>query len=444
MTTKTYPTTKPAAFFAFSFFLLVLGSCTVAYQTVPTTTNGFTFTRSPALNFAIRNGVPKHRYYYLLFYGLTGTYREIENRLNEYEAWSGEVDYFQNTAAYDRLLKRRNPAKTGALVGSVNPVRTGAGAYQTATLYPDNSIYFLQFDYNYLCSPFTEAAVNAKFAGLSQDLSKEIAANEFGAGFGWPATVSQLILDKVWEAIPTPTKASRSRYLYASQDRYYTILLSRFFTLKVDAVAKVADGGGYRYEKTGDYTMAVAWDDEGKIRQDKLSNRDGPTTRPNNLLISSSKTYLLAAFSDIQSSETLKDLPYVFLFHPLIKRDVKPTSSVGPYTRLPSDDDSPIVGNSVLLHLTSDELRTADLTKGGLPGNYVNSVFGPRNPVEVLITVTINGLPTLEPLNTRVGDLPFLPEKFKLYRKYRSGYRRVKGSLDDVILLPNDQIVYTL
>ena len=220
-------------------------------------------------------------------------------------------------------------------------------------------------------------------------------------------------------------------------------MLNPQFKLRIDAVDKTHAGAADLYIKKGEYELEFDRDKNGRIVQNKLIDRDGSSKRPDNLL--NDKTYLISAFSDIQNSEKLKDLPYLVLFNPLIKRNSIPKSDPGIYNTLPNDDITETVGNSVILHLTSSEVNSIDFTNLSSPDEYINSVFGPRNPAKILVEIYVNGISRKVQLNTRLKSINSgFPSHIKFYRKFGFKYKRVKGDISEIILLPNDQIKFKL
>ncbi|HMG67040.1 MAG TPA: hypothetical protein VK588_05105 [Chitinophagaceae bacterium] len=430
-------------------FALLFSSCS-SYKIVSTPKGDFI--QSPDCKLRMtRAGSPKDNYQYIIFYNVTDRYELSVNNLNNAIAWSGNTDYFasddkDHAQIADKIdvHKMKKAISRSTLPLSINAQAITTPAYKSATL-DSNSIYFIQFDYNNLLSPGTSLEIDNNFKSLSRNLYQEISSNEDEHGFKWAVTLSQNLVGKIWEEIPIPQTSSLYRYYYNKNDNNSTIVLDPSFTLKVDQVRKVLNDNknGYYYLKIGDYDVNFSRNEMGFSVQNKLVSRDGPSPRPNNHF--ADNTYLISSFSDIQNSEELKKRPYIVLFDPLIKRNSKPQSDTGLYNNLPGDDQTISIGNSVLLNLMATEFSTLDFSAITSPAKYINSVFGLRSPVKLEITVYINSEPFRVQLNSTIKDIQNrLPEKIQLYRKFGKGYEKVAGDLSNLILLPNDQIKFSL
>jgi hypothetical protein len=261
----------------------------------------------------------------------------------------------------------------------------------------------------------TESDIAKACQQLSYELITQISQLE--TTHSWAPSISQNIIEKVFELIPIAEEASLARYIYVNNPSNSSsfILFNPKLSLELDLTNKreVVVGGSteFKYQWNGLTSFNFKRDENGKVKQNDFAHFPN-TSKPDNLLIDNN-IYLISSFADIASSNQLKDKPYVAYFQPTPKRNNGPKSDQGPY--FISDDKELLIGNSFLVHLTSAELSTLtfanlDFTKSD---SFTKSIFGERNSAKVFFTIFVNNSAYQVQINSRLSDLTWIPENAK-------------------------------
>jgi hypothetical protein len=294
----------------------------------------------------------------------------------------------------------------------------------------------IQLDYDYLVKLDTTTQLTEKFEWIAGDLLRLFAQLESLQKFNIQAPIAQQIIEKFFELMPAPQENTLSRYLYTVNSSDALILLNPAFTVKTDCAQRIDIENGFYFLWEGANYFQL-----GRRGAKVIQNRFAyfpNTASPDNQF--GSNTYQIGSMFDIQSSG-MKDKPYVALYHPVLKRNNKPTSSIDPYD--PDDDKNRDTGNAYLVHLNSEELTMVNFQDPHL-STYGKSVFGERNSAEPMITIWVNSMPRLVSINTRVSELTDLPVRFDLHRKYKGAYALIAGKTRNIILLDGDQLKFNL
>lgn len=291
---------------------------------------------------------------------------------------------------------------------------------------------------------------DSDIAKACQQLSHELLTqiSQLETTHSWAPSISQNIIEKVFELIPIAQEASLARYIYVNNQSNSSafILLNPKLSLELDLTNKreVVVGGTteFKYQWTGLTSFNFKRDEDGKVKQNDFAHFPN-SSKPNNLLIDNN-IYLISSFADIASSNQLKDKPYVAYFQPTPKRNNGPKSDQGPY--FITDDKELLIGNSFLVHFTSAELSTLtfanlDFTKSD---TYTKTIFGERNSAKVFFTIFVNNSAYQVQINSTLSDLTWIPENAKIYRKFGKLYKPIKlyNNSADIKLLPFDQIIF--
>ncbi len=185
-------------------------------------------------------------------------------------------------------------------------------------------------------------------------------------------------------------------------------------------------------------------DDNGLIQQSPFLHWTARGDLPADYLDSNKRVTLQASTEDIQTSSALAKSVYVSFFQNSIKTNNKADDEF----KLEHDQ----TGNSELLffdHISDDLLRRLNEHSPVLgSANIQESVFGPRDPIDLYIPVFINSFPSLPiRLNATIGIVKqehIVPpiKKLQFSRAYKGEYRKVKFYNDNTILLPADRLTY--
>lgn len=443
---------------------IVFCSCSIfrnpSYETVRVGAD--TIIQSPVIRYKYKSygKKAKNRYCYVLLYGITSNYNEAKDNLNEYEAWCGDIDYFVNDVSKRKLLKKRNPVKAGHLTGGVNPIRTGPGAYQSATLHNQNTLYFVQLDYSVLISGDRVS----NFQQLARDLLIETFGKEGSGGFNWPRSISQNITSKILEAVPCPSRAVLSPFVYTVSPEESFVLVGPHVALRVDHQSL--------YSVTPASTIPRKWNyhleyqsvinffrgNDGALKQTPFLEIEKNTSRslPDNNPLEAqafphadpSKQSLLTSSADLQLSANTNTQTFVGLYQNFMKRNVH-SSWEGVSDATYNKDDDLFIGNSMLLLNTN----LATLISNFSDPSHVRATFGSGQPLQhqysrILMTpviyVQVNGNFLPVALGSTIGILDqqyHLGSGMQVSRLSRGQYYPLNGWNSNTILLPGDKIV---
>jgi len=307
----------------------------------------------------------------------------------------------------------------------------------------DQKAFLLQIDYGSIIDGKTELEIRERFFEIAKDLLIQFQKREGSGvdGFGWPTSISQDVVEKVFELIPIPNQSSLLRYVAQIDNDKSFVLLNPKIKLKVDAIEKVKDGSNWYFNLLGTTIITINRDDNGKIIQNpfhKFQVKGMPSNQVN------AKTVLQSSTEDIQLSESLRDCPFIFLWQNNLKHNNK-TSSPGGCVNSETDL---INCNSQLWHFDDlSSFYTTDGTKD-LDYNYVKyiSSYGYRNLIIPVIDITVNGNLIQCPLGLNLNQLRnqlAIPLSFKIYRFWNGKYVKIQANnLNNLILLPNDKIIF--
>lgn len=377
----------------------------------------------------------KFSYFYVRLMNLTGNYESDMVRLKESVSWNGKVD------------------QAAAEIASGSAGCTCSNSAQN-TFFKWNFLnnrsgnFILQINFKAL----NAGDVNENYRVMMTELVKSLAVLEadescdcakkikFDRGF------SQQVIKKLKERIPVPIDLPQpGSCITVVLDQSYVMLLDDDIILKVDDIKKIETPFGndkkFRYEWSGFNYFSFKRALDGAIKQNSLASFNNGL--PNNEF--QKDVYSLASFADIVSSEALKDVRYIALYHPLLKRNNNHSSTSSPGMYSPGDDTKILEGNAFLLHFRSSELATLNFDqKHDDSDGITKSFFSGRGSIAPMIKVYINGEEKIEDFDSNSSNISEIPKKFNLYRKYEDNYRKIKGEKNKLILLPNDHLTYTL
>lgn len=370
-----------------------------------------------------RENKSKYRYQYVGFRNL--------NKSNYYEALNAvrKAEYFTSKEKETILLKE----SWCVIRGKGNLTEDSSAVIYTSS---DKNCLVIEIDLDKILNK----SVIENYQKMAIGIIKSLQGNEKPAG-RWPLSISQDIVEKVFELIPVPQEASLSRYLTQIDSTKSFVLLNPNIKLKVDAVEKVKDGSNWYFNLLGTSIITINRGNEGKIIQNpfhKFQVKGMPSNQVN------AKIVLQSSTEDIQLSESLRDCPFIFLWQNNFKHNNK-TSSAGGCVNSETDL---INCNSQLWHF--DDLSSFYPTNGTKDLDY-NSVkyissYGYRNLITPVIDITINGNIIQCPLGLNLNQLRnqmAVPLSFKIYRFWDGKYVKIKANnLNNLILLPNDKIIF--
>lgn len=338
-----------------------------------------------------------------------------------------------------------NSIATGSKICDI--ITCNVGSFCKIKYSYDQKAFLLQIDYGSIIDGQTEVVISDRFFEVAKDLLVEFNKREGTEtnGFGWPTSISQDVVEKVYEIIPTPNKASLSRYISQINNEKSFILLNPKISLKVDAVEIITDEstGDWQYRLLNSNLITTTKDNSGNIIQNPFLHfeKSEANALPDNKF--NGKKILQASYGDIQLSSTLNKCPFIFLQQKSFKKNNINSSDAtcAGYER------NMFECNSILLHF--DNLGSFYDAGNNLidesKAEYLSS-FGFRNLITPQINIILNSHFLGIPLNTTFNQLKHqqnLPYSFTILRLWKGKYVKVKLiNTSEIILLPADIIKY--
>jgi hypothetical protein len=384
------------------------------------------FVFPPHSNLKFDNGRLRrgYRYHFVRIGGLSSDYRRSV-------AGVAKAEYYHS--------RRENGEESGSFTKCSAPADYCAYSLFTA---PDGSrIVVIRIDYNALLNDFTNVGDNLDRMSLVL-LSDLYQKGETGET-SWAPSISQDIVEKVFDMIPLASEESLARYVSRSDPQKSYVLLNPKIILRVDTVERDEKEGSWNYRLLGTVDIRINRDKNGFLTQNSFFQ--DINVRPGNLLPNGGKFVLQAGTGDIQFSQTLRTTPYIFLNQINLKHNSK---SNDPGACDQSDDNDRILCNSQLWHF--DDLTQVVVDKQELKLNpdaarYFSS-FGFRNLINPMIEIWICGSRDQIPLRTnflQLSNQSPIPSSARIYRLWKKRYHRVRGDdLGSLILLPSDRITF--
>lgn len=404
-----------------------------------------------------KNGIKKcihKRFYYIEFFGLTKDYFGAVEELYETESWSGNTDYFEEKKIpnhnRNKLNKKLKEEKNSLIESDSLKTLVSGKHFKCATLDNSKSVFFIQIEYETLLEGDRQQIID-NFNVFAQDLlieiSKQEEANE------WAKSISQNLVEKVFELIPVSQEASLSRYLLAVNDTFSFVLLNPKIGMMVDhserSMAKYDTNGpifsSWQMNYLGQSLIRFYRDEEGVFKQTPFINTTNkqPNNDPENIIANS---VLLSSSADIQLTEGIKCKKYIGVFQYSKVRNNNSEQVKAVYL------EDNVDGNSQVLFFDEFDTTFFKTLKNTNPsdsvdGEIFSATFGMRNIITPVIQIYINGERLTVPLNStcniikQQGIIPCL-EKIKVYRLSAKGYGLVKGPISNLKFLPNDKIEF--
>lgn len=387
------------------------------------------------------------RYYYIEFFGLTKDYLNTIEELYFTDYWSDNIDYFKEKKQpkHKNILLNKKIKQQGAILEEIKSIKSEVSnkSFQCSPMDDKNSVYFIQIDYNALMNGDRQQIIS-NFFQFAKELLVEISGKE--GAYSWPTSISQNLVEKIFELIPIPSEASLSRYISQIDSAKSFVLLNPKIKLKVDAVEKVKDGSNWYFNLLGTTTVTINRDNEGRIIQNpfhKFQVKGMPDNTAVHNTDGNPDIIHQASTEDIQLSETLRDKPYIFLYQNGFKANS--VTSLNKVCDNTSNDRFDC--NSMLVHY-SDLSKFFNDRKNDLSlanAKYISS-FGFRNLITPTFDILVNGCLIQCPLGLSLNQLRnqmAMPLSFKIYRFWNGRYIKIKNiNADNLILLPNDKIVF--
>ncbi|WKN33783.1 hypothetical protein PZB74_10650 [Porifericola rhodea] len=416
-----------------------------------------------------------------------------------------EVPIKRRTRKIKKKIKKREVNCPGEITSF------SVGDFAIGKYSKDGNEFLLQIDYEKILEG-TEDEIDGDFYTLAFELLAEFSSREDADRDNkkWPPSISQSIVEKIFELIPIPQSASLARYgCWIDGEKSFT-LVSPKIKLKVDAVGMVrkehnltkiiADNAlifsdivnekrereeiltktkatkeeiekalkseeyamlnkefdliqklanelysenesinNWQYRLIGTNILQVNRDKHGLFIQNSFHDLSS-NTLPDNTI--SGNFVLQASSEDIQLSETLRKIPYIFLYQRSLKGNNLKSNNFG----CDGSEEDIIKCNAQLWHFS-------DLAGAIKPNRDLNfrsvdyvSSFGYRNVIVPLISVYLNENLIHIPMNTNLNQIVLshsIPSTFSITRLHQEKYKKVEdGNLINLILLPGDKIKF--
>ncbi len=401
------------------------------------------------------NGQKKYgydRYYYVLLSGLSKNYLNSISALNQTQSWSGNDDYFEKE--FNQLKRKAKDEKVE--FSNLRSYKLTSNFFKCAPINNQKSGYLIQIDYDAIICNGSEKQTTENFSALAKELLIKISEKE--NQYDWPTSISQNIIEKIFEHIPIPQEASLARYSFIQNDRYSFVLLNPKILMMVDVAERIRtrwDDSGIdpKYWQMNYYGQAPVRffrDQKGEIIQTPfldIKSKTLPSNSSNNAIIKNST--LQAASADIQLTDGLKKKHFIGVFQYDNTDGFKSNHFNNEDIDLINDN---IKGNSQILlfdKLNSIFYNSIDSTE--YPSeeidDIISSSFGSRNLITPSIVIYINGIEKVIPLNSDMsillqqGNIPSIGG-IELLRLYNGKYKKIQFSDGRLKLLPQDKILY--
>ena len=285
----------------------------------------------------------------------------------------------------------------------------------------------------------------------------------------WAQSITQDIVQKIYELTPIPEKSALDQYLVFIDDFKSSVILNPKVWIAVDNVEKVnskifnsGEDNGVRteynkfwnYNLNGQTIIKFYRDNDGNLSQSpflRFSIQD-PHILPTNILNSDNNPdpkknepyagNLLASSADIQLSANIKGSKFIYLFQDDFKANNQKSGS-----KDLSADNSFTSENSVLLFYDKIDSKFIDAIDTKNPDPYSISgckygVFGMRNLITPIVPVYVNNLLQTVVLNSTVNiakQQGLIPDLHKLIisRIYNGYYKKILVTKKNILLIEN-------
>ncbi|MFH6994568.1 hypothetical protein [Flavobacterium sp. FlaQc-48] len=277
----------------------------------------------------------------------------------------------------------------------------------------------------------------------------------------WAKSITQNIVEKVFEVIPVPQEASLARFGYFEHDLYSVILLNPKFQLKASLASrtekKVAGTKHLLMDWDGTSSLSFYRSGKGDIKQLPYLKLDKAKFASNLIggdikhLDENSQDVLVAYYniagsSDLELSSKITNSPYIALFHPLMKsgnlEEELATNDINACCVTIYDCNPQVVLNDDITSLFSPKKCAA-----GIPIYPNVGVVGERSEMEVQYTIYKDNSPMSIPFNTNVeqlvnkGLLTYNIEIFRVFNGRLVKLEITESAKKTLLLLPNDRII---
>lgn len=430
------------------------------------------------------------RYYYVFFYGLDKDYIKSISELDYADCSSGNIDYFDDESklpksnALSKKIKERNTA----LIQKANFKKSiTTNLFQGGHLAHDNSVYFIQIDYNTLIDTNIVNTIN-NFNQLAKEILIEISGKE--EEFNWPTSICQNLVEKVFELIPIPQEAALARYGLIQNSSFSLLPLNPKIHLRVDhaslydsrtsddvtntqlyldylkALIDTNDTAPEKNSKTVQVPLererlqsalqASSWrfqfTGQSIISYSKFQDNNGDVFFKFDPFIGSKYTKvgtdndypdasrkLLASSVDIEFTSILNNSKYLFLFQQYLRDNNSNSGTSGAIGRCCGEN--PLRCNSLIFYSDDMNLLSSNFKDCEIITNY--AIFGERSPIVPLILIEVNSNKLFIPFGYTVFDLisnGYIKAAFRLKREFSGTTRPFKNPNLETLLLPGDVI----
>lgn len=302
-----------------------------------------------------------------------------------------------------------------------------------------NSSIFIEFDFNRLKNKSKNEVIEC-FNLIPIDILKIISEEENNRG--WPNSISQNIVKKIFEIIPTPQETVLSRYGVLFNAGLSFTMISPNTRIILDVVSfrdEVAPPGWF-FELIGQSIIDFSRDDNGNIIQNPfLSNLDN-SSFPSNLIWKDKNLVNLASSADNQLSSSTNQQKYVGLLHKNFKKNTKQSFS-GPAS-CKNTVDKKNECNTILI--SSNNIGDIyECVENDICDQVMISSYGFRNLMTPHITILIDSSLVDISLNSKISTIAesyIFTNKFNVERIYNGKYYPLKSVSKDTVLLPKDKI----
>lgn len=305
------------------------------------------------------------------------------------------------------------------------------------------------------------ASIESNYDGIAKDLLIEIAnqEGEQAGRFHWANSISQNILEKVFEMIPVEENSSLARFGFVKGPTYSLLLINPKISLEIDLDSKMDnphDTGSKLMNWSSSISTSFYRDRTGNIKQQpSLGLRH--SYNPNTLITKLQHTtdvgvtvdvnyYNVANNADLELSKIINRTKYIALYQPPQKSNNLARGAEGEPKNCLVSPDYDLNSQLIFSANTESLLANPNQCVEGIPIFEHVGVFGPRNLILANINITLNNNSMLIPFGRTIGELIQTGKiigNFKIRRVYKGNLVKMKFNntfFQNTSLLPMDQL----
>jgi hypothetical protein len=371
-------------------------------------------------------------------------------------------------------------------------IKEGSGTNFKVKYSFDQKALLLQIDYGNIINNHTPEEIKNSFFELSKNLLLEFSKHEKNQSdsYDWFTSISQNLVEKIFERIPIPQEASLAKYGLRQETSFSLLPLNPKIHLRVDhstlydsrssdditnthlyldylkalldsndtdsekkspivqvplernKTENALQTTSWRFQFTGQTIISYSkfQDNNGDVffKFDPFIGLSFPRSGATNNFPDPSRR-LLSSSIDLEFTQDISKSNYLFLFQKFERGTNSNSSSPGAIGRCCRTN--PLRCNSLIFYRDDFALMNSNFSDCDEISNY--AIFGERSPIVPLILIEINSNKLFIPFGYTLFDLisnGYIKGTFKLNREFSKGVVNVKNPNFKTILHPGDVI----